>query len=59
MKRIQFRELSEIDLEATNGGDWLKDVGDYWSGVIDGIKDAFGIRRKQRWTKKWQRVIRV
>ncbi|HFI0695551.1 TPA: hypothetical protein ACGO4F_001647 [Streptococcus suis] len=46
MKQIQFRELSEIDLEATNGGDWLKDIGDYWSGVVDGIKDAFGIRRK-------------
>ena len=46
MKQIQFRELSEIDLEATNGGDWLKDVGDYGSGVVSGVVSVFKPTKK-------------
>ena len=46
MKHILFRELSEIDLEATIVCDWLKDVGDYWSGVVSGVVSVFKPTKK-------------
>lgn len=46
MEQDKFKDIPAIALEQINGGDWLKDLGDYWTGIADGIKDAFGIRRK-------------
>ncbi|MFX3888879.1 bacteriocin [Streptococcus suis] len=46
MKQVKFKELSATELEAINGGDWLKDVRDYWNGVFDGIKSVFNPNKK-------------
>ena len=42
MKQHQFKQISDEKLEKiSGGGDFLKDLGDYWSGVVSGIKSVF------------------
>lgn len=46
MQYKQFKRIEHYELEKIQGGDWLKNVGDYLNGLVSGFKSVLGSPKK-------------